>query len=134
MSASYNSTGEVTRTPIGFLPLYSRAKRVPGGVEVAGAGDPTYGSVCREGYAQSTQVGHENLEPEEISIKITNAPGTHFAIAGGAIPEAGEFEGADDGKVVALDAGVAIGFVEESGGADADGHIVEVVYYSQQAI
>lgn len=128
--STYNSTGEVTQKPLGDIPLYARVKRVVGGVEVAGAADKTFGSALRQGFAQSTEPGLQDIEPEKISVKICSAPGTHFAIANGTIPEGSQIEGAANGRVALLGGGTAIGFVEETGGATAAGQVIEVVYYN----
>lgn len=124
MSTTYNDTGEVTHLPDADVPKFSRVKRTPTGVAVAGAADRTYGSALRDGYAPTADIGQES-----ISVKLANAPGTHFAIAAGTIPEGAEVQAAAGGKLALLAGGTAIGICEEPGGATEDGHVFEVMYY-----
>ena len=119
--ASINDSGYVTHTPDAAIPKFSRVKRTATGVAVAGAADTTYGVAMRDGYATVAGQGQE-----DISVKLVNASGTHYAIAGGTIAVGGEFEAAASGEIVALDAGTALGVVEE---AAVDTQIVEVMYY-----
>ena len=122
----YNDTGHLTETPDGDIPLYARVKKTATGVDVAAAADKTYGSALRRGFEPDPEKGQE-----DISVKIFSAAGTHFAIAGGAIQPGEEIQGADDGKVVAVTDGPAIGLCIEE--ATADGQVIEVVYYSPTA-
>lgn len=108
------------------IPLYSRVKQTAAGVDVAGADDVTFGSAMRAGYAPDAT---RNNFQEQISVKMANAPGTHFAIANAAITAGAEFEGAADGEIAPLAGGKAVGKAIEA--ATADGDVIEVVYYPE---
>ena len=137
MGTTYNDSGYVTRQADGDIPKYSRVQRTATGVAAAAAGDPTYGSLTRHAYAPGIPIseGADTTTQEDVTVKLANAPGTHFAIAAGAIPEGAEIEGAADGKVAVLDGGDPIGNCEEPGGAVAPAngknHVIQVYYYNQ---
>ena len=119
--SSTNETGHVTRTPDAAIPKFSRVKRTATGVAVAGAADKGYATALRHGYAVDAEKGQE-----DISCKLMNGPGTHFAICSGTIAEGAEFEAAASGKIVVLSSGTALGVLEEAGVVN---QIVEVTYY-----
>lgn len=124
-----NETGKFSALPgATAIPLYSRVKQTAAGVDLAAAVDPTFGSAIRAGYAPDAT--RDNFQ-EEMSVKMWNAPGTHFAIANAAITAGAEFEGAASGEIAPLAGGKAIGRAVEA--ATADGDVIEVVYYPPEA-
>jgi len=125
-----NDTGKFSALPGAVaIPLYSRVKQTAAGVDLAGANDPTFGSAMRAGYAPDAT--RDNFQ-EEMSVKMANAPGTHFAIANAAITAGAEFQGAASGEIAPLAGGKAIGKAIEA--ATADGDVIEVVYYPETAV
>lgn len=120
---SRNDNGVVSQTPLATIALYQIVKRSAGGVDVCGASDAPYGVSDRNGVASGTD-GHE-----KIPVALLNKPGTHLVRANGVIAEGAEFEMAADGEITAQSAGTARGTIETVGGATADQHIVEVVFY-----
>ena len=121
--AGFNDTGYGSFTPTEEIRLHQLVTRVAGGVRVCQAGETPVGNACRNGVAPG------ELAHEKISVAFRNKQGSHIAIANGVIAEGGEFESAADGKITALAGGTPLGFVNEQGGATADDHEVEIVYY-----
>ena len=121
--AGFNDTGYGSFTPTEEIRLHQLVTRVAGGVRVCQDGETPVGNACRNGVAPGEQAH------EKISVAFRNKQGTHIAIAAGLIAEGGEFESGSDGKIIALDEGTALGFVNEMGGATEDNHEVEIVYY-----
>ena len=122
-----NDTGKFSALPGSTdIPLYSRVKQTAAGVDLAGANDRTFGSALRAGYGPDAT---RDSFQEQMSVKLANAPGTHFAIANAAITAGAEFQGAASGEIAPLAGGKAIGKAIEA--ATADGDVIEVVYYPE---
>jgi len=122
-----NDTGKFSALPgATAIPLYSRVKQTAAGVDLAGINDITFGSALRAGYAPDAT--RDNFQ-EEMSVKMANASGTHFAIANAAITAGAEFQGAASGEIAPVAGGKAIGKAVEA--ATTDGDVIEVVYYPE---
>lgn len=123
--AGFNDTGYASFTPLETIRLHAAVTLDAGGVRTCQEGETPIGQACRNGVAPG-EPAHE-----KISVALRNKQGTHIVTASDQIGEGVEITTDNDGKYRAAVVGTdpVFGVIRELGGATADDHEVEAIFY-----